>query len=527
MAMGRWSEAREQGELFLTSADFPKSPGHVFYDHLNSLLREAKFDAFVESECEPYYDDGSKGGRPSVPPGVYFRLLFVGYFEDLSSQRGIEWRCEDSLSLREFLGLSWTDRVPDHSSLTKIRDRLPSLVHESAFAWVLALCEDKELLTDPSDVGVDSTTIEANAAMRSIVRKDSRKPYLEYVKELMRDGAPSSETPSSASPPSPNDPPSPPTPSTPESSTTPPTEPTTPSKVATSEPTIAEVIRFDRKRKGKTTSNDDWESTTDPASRIAKMKDGRTHLAYKAEHVVDLKSEVILAAVIYSADVMDTQTLTDSVVSARCHLKVAVGEALTIDGVAADKGYHTREQLALADSYGLRTYVAEPDRKGRPRWTGVPDEQKQAVLSNRRRGKGARGKAWQRRRSEVVERSFAHVCETGGARRSWLKGLVKVTKRYTMAIAARNLGLLMRKLFGIGKPRTLQAGGKPDGSNGSNDGGGGGGPEGNGKGPNGTEGLLKRLLNVLKVMFIRHYVPIAPPNADWQIRKISLFASAR
>ena len=132
MAMGRWSEEGEQGELFLTSADFPKSPGHVFYDDLNSLLREAKFDAFVEAECEPYYDDGSKGGRPSVPPGVYFRLLFVGYFEDISSQRGTEWRCADSLSLRDFLGLSWNDRVPDHSSLTKIRDRLPSSVHESA-----------------------------------------------------------------------------------------------------------------------------------------------------------------------------------------------------------------------------------------------------------------------------------------------------------------------------------------------------------------------------------------------------------
>ena len=499
MAMGPWSEDGVQGELFLTSADFPTSPGHAFYDKLNSLLSEAGFDSFVESACRIYYDDGSKGGRPSVPPGVYFRMLFVGYFEGVDSQRGIAWRCADSLSLRSFLGLSWKEPVPDHSSLTRIRNRLPASVHEAVFAWVLTLCADKNLLTDPSVVGVDSTTIEANAAMRSIVRKETKQPYLEYVKTLMREdetatakGTPSCESTPSARNDPPTPPPSPPTPEVvteapkpkPEAATT----PTTP------EPTLAEVIRFDRKRKGKTCSNADWESATDPASRIAKMKDGRTHLAYKAEHVIDLKSEVILAAVIYSADVMDTQTLTDSVMTARCHLQAAVGDELTIDGGVADKGYHTREQLALMAEYSLRTYVAEPERKGRARWSGVPAEQKDAVTANRRRGKGERGKALQRRRSEVVERSFAHVCETGGARRSWLKGLIPVTKRYTMAIAARNLGLLMRMLFGIGKPRTLQAGGTSDGSDGS---------DGTEREPNGPEGLLQRLLRHLHAISVR------------------------
>ena len=491
--MGPWSEDGVQGELFLTSADFPESPGHVFYDRLNSLLQDAKFDAFVESESRPYDDDGSKGGRPSVPPGVYFRMLFIGYFEGVDSQRGIAWRCADRLSLRSFLGLSWQESVPDHSSLTRIRKRLPASVHEAVFQWVLTLCADKNLLTDPSVVGVDSTTIEANAAMRSIVRKETKQPYLEFVKTLMREDetATAKGTPSCESTPSaPNDPP-PPSPPTPEA---PKPEPEAATPPPPPEPTLAEIIRFDRKRKGKTMSNDDWESTTDPASRIAKRKDGRTHLAYKAEHVIDLKSEVILAAVIYSAAVMDTQTLTDSVMTARCHLQAAVGDELTIDGGVADKGYHTREQLALADAYGLRTYVAEPERTGRPRWTGVPEEQKDAVTGNRRRGNGTRGKAWQRRRSEVVERSFAHVCETGGARRSWLKGLVQVTKRYTMVIAARNLGLLMRMLFGIGKPRTLQAGGMSDGSGGS---------DGTGREPTGPAGLLQRLLRHRHAISVR------------------------
>ena len=522
MAMGAWSDVGEQGELFLTSADFPESPGHVFYVRLNALLGEASFDSFVESACRASYDAGVTGGRPSVPPGVYFRMLFVGYFEGIDSQRGIAWRCADSLSLRDFLGLSWKESVPDHSSLTKIRKRLPASVHESVFAWVLKLCADKQLLTDPSVVGVDSTTIEANAAMRSIVRKDTKQPYVEYVKTLMREEKekettdetkttepPSSDTALSPPPTRPNDPPAA------EAKTESP-ESTTP------EPTLAEIIRFDRKRKGKTTSNADWESATDPASRIAKMKDGRTHLAYKAEHVVDLKSEVILAAVIYSADVMDTQTLTDSVMTARCHLQAAVGDALTIDGTAADKGYHTREQLALAQAYGVRTYVAEPERTGRLRWTGVPDEQKRAVLANRRRGKSDRGKALQRRRSEVVERSFAHVCETGGGRRSWLKGLVTVTKRYTMAIAARNLGLVMRKLFGIGKPRTLQAGGKPDGTDGAK-GEGHGGPDGPGNGP---DGLLKRLLRHLRAFSIRPRAGILAPANNWREREPFAFAMA-
>ena len=497
MAMGKRSEEGVQGELFLTSGDFPASPGHAFYDRLNAVLAEAKFDGFVESQCLEFYDDPSKGGRPSVPPGNYFRMLFVGYFEGIDSQRGIAWRCADSRSLHAFLGLSWKETSPDHSSLTNIRKRLPESAHMAVFDWVLTLCADKKLLTDPSVVGVDSTTIEANAAMRSIVRKDTKPSYRESVKTLMKDEAgdgPATE---------PAVPPSPPPEAKPEAKTKTKTEakteakpevPAPPSESKPPEPSLAEIIRFDRKRKGKTCSNADWESPVDADARVAKMKDGRTRLAYKAEHVVDLKSEVILAAELYAADISDHATGVDSVLTARCHLTQA-GLAMTIDGCAEDKGYHAREPLALAEAYSLRTYVAEPDRPHRARWKDVPEEQQKAVYANRRRVKGERGKALQRRRSEVVERSFAHVCETGGARRSWLRGFDKIRKRYAMAIAARNLGLLMRKLFGIGKPRTLQTGGKPDGTGGT---GGPGGDKGPGTGPTGLDGLLKRLCDHLR-----------------------------
>lgn len=237
MALGR-RRSSHQGELFVTSADLPQSPGHAFYDLLNELLAAADFDRFVEDLCRPYYAE--QIGRPSLLPGAYFRMLFVGYFEGIDSQRGIAWRCADSFSLRAFLAIPSPDASPDHSSLTRIRQRLPEVVHERVFAHVLAFVHEKNLLTGKT-VGVDSTTLEASAAMRAIVRKDTGEEYKAYLKRLA-------------------------------------------TKAGIENPTDEELVRFDRKRKDKTTSNAEWISTTDGGSRIAKMKDERTHLAYKAEH---------------------------------------------------------------------------------------------------------------------------------------------------------------------------------------------------------------------------------------------------
>lgn len=410
MALGR-RRSSHQGELFLTSADLPQSPGHAFYDRLNELLTEADFDRFVEDLCQPHY--AHEIGRPSLPPGTYFRMLFIGYFEGIDSQRGIAWRCADSFSLRAFLAVPFNEASPDHSSLTKIRQRLPEVVHERVFARVLAIAHEKNLLKGKT-IGVDSTTLEANAAMRAIVRKDTGEDYKAYLKRLAKEAG-------------------------------------------MENPTDEELVRFDRKRKDKTTSNTEWESATDGASRIAKMKDGRTHLAYKAEHAVDLDSGLVLAAGIHSADTGDTATLVDSVLRTQVNL-VRAGLEIDVEEVVADKGYHKSEVLAECEAWGCRTYIPEPKRDKRA-WTDKPESWRVATTANRRRVKGERSKRLQRKRSELVERSFAHVCETGGGRRSWLRGRVNVSKRYLMQVAAHNLGVVMRSLFGVGKPRVLQGAG--------------------------------------------------------------------
>lgn len=414
MAVGRRS-SEHQGELFMTSADLPRSAGHPFYDRLNRLLGEHGFDRYAEDLCRAYYAEGR--GRPGIPPGVYFRMLFVGYFEGLDSQRGIAWRCADSLALRAFLGVPLTESTPDHSSLTRVRQRLPDEVHEAVFVWVLGLARERKLLTG-SAVGIDSTTVEANAAMKAIVRKDTGEDYKAYLRRLAQEAG-------------------------------------------IDEPTDEDLRRFDKTRPGKTCSNAEWESPTDPEARVTKLKDGRTHLAYKAEHVVQLDSELVVSAAIHPADRGDAVTLVDGVMIAEQRLRAA-GSDLELTAVVADKGYHKASELELADDLGVRTYIPEPERprsaSGRSSLTAA---ERRAVRLNRRRVRGRHGRRLQRLRSERVERSFAHVCDTGGARRSWLRGRVNVTKRYLVHVAAHNLAVVLRALFGVGKPRALQGSGGP------------------------------------------------------------------
>ena len=413
--MGLGKRKHGQQEAWVATTDLPKSPGHPFYRKLNCLLTEAGFDTWLESLCRPYYADGK--GRDSIPPGTYFRMILIGYFEGIASQRGIAWRCSDSRSLAEFLGCGVKEETPDHSSLTRIHQRLPQEVHEAVFQFVLKLAADKKLL-DGKTVAVDSTMLEANAAMKSIERKDTGEDWKEYLKRLA-------------------------------------------AEAGIENPTAEDLRRFDKKRTGKKVSNDDWQSPSDPDSRIAKMKDGRTHLAYKAEHVVDLKTDLVLAAVVYEANRGDTETLAESVVQAQKNIIQADSPA-NIHNAVADKGYHSAETLALMNGpLHVRTYIPEPKRNSRWKWRERSAEQQAAVTGNGRRVRGVRGKRLQRLRSELTERSFAHVCETGGARRCCLQGMAKVTKRYLLQVAARNLGLIMRKLFGMGTPRGLQTEGDP------------------------------------------------------------------
>jgi hypothetical protein len=411
MALGK--RRREQQSLLVATTNLPQSPGHPFYEKLNRLLAEAQFDEYAEELCRPYYAEGV--GRPGIPPGVYFRMLFAGYFEGLDSQRAIAWRCSDSRSLQSFLGYEITDPTPEHSSLTVIRKRLPLLIHEQVFAKVLAIAQEKKLLKGKS-TGVDSTLIEAEAAMKSIVRRDTGDDWKEYLRKLAIESG-------------------------------------------MENPTDEDLRKFDQKRKGKKVSNDDWHNPHDPEAKIAKMKDGTTHLAYKTEHAVDLDTDMILAAAVYPADESDTATLPKTLALAQTNLVLSGSEA-EIREVAGDKGYHSNDTVTWCDSVGVRTYIPERSSPNGRRWTDKSEEEKAAVYKNRRRVRGKRGKALSRLRSEYTERSFAHVCETGGARRSRLRGLGNVFKRYLMYVAARNLGVMMRALFNMGTPKSLPAEGK-------------------------------------------------------------------
>jgi transposase len=412
MALGRQGE--RQTELMVGWAELPRSPGHAFYDRLQTILVEAGFDRFAEAECAPYY--ASRRGRPSIPPGRYFRMHLVGYFEGIDSERGLEWRCSDSLSLREFLRLGTTEPVPDHSWLSKTRARLPLEAHEAVFAWVLRRLAEHGLVKGER-IGVDASTMEANAALRAIVRRDTGEGYRAMLERLAEA-----------------------------------------SGIAT--PTAEDLVRLDRKRKGKRLSNTEWTSPTDPDARIAKLKDGRTRLAYKPEHAVDLDTGAIVAAEVHPADRGDTTTLPETLEAAEANL-ATVDAAPTPEDPAelvADKGYHSRDGLKGLEDGAWRSRIAEKRMRGVHRWHG-DEAARRAVYNNRARLRSGAAKEALRLRAELCERGFALVLDRGGMRRTWLRGRENLKKRYLVHVAGYNLGLVMRLLVGAGTPRGLLAGG--------------------------------------------------------------------
>ena len=425
MALGRQGD--RQCELMVTWAEMPRSPGHVFYDRLQEVLVAADFDAFAEDLCAPYY--APRMGAPSIPPGRYFRMHLIGYFEGIDSERGIEWRCADSLSLREFLRLCERQRVPDHSWLSKTRGRLPHEVHAEVFGWVLGRLAEHDLVKGER-IGVDASTMEANAALRTIVRRDSGEDYREMLRRMATESG--IETPSAD-----------------------------------------DLVRMDKARKGKKLSNADWVSRIDPEAKIAKMKDGTTHLAYKPEHAVDLDTGAVIAAELHPAEQGDTTTLPATLRAAEVNL-TALDAAPTPEAPAeciTDKGYFAREVLKSLEDGVWKTRIAEPKGKGFSRWNG-DDDARRAVYNNRARLLSGVAKAAFKLRAEVVERGFAHVLDRGGMRRTWLRGRENVHKRYLIHVAGHNLGLLMRLMIGAGTPKEAIARGKvfvllvplPDGS---------------------------------------------------------------
>lgn len=410
--MGKKKRLRQES-MWVAARDLPRSPGHPFYQRLNRVLAANSFDPFVEAACRRFY--APKLGRPSLSPGRYFRLMLIGYFEGLGSERGMAWRAADSLTIRSFLGLSLDEGAPDHSTISRTRRLIDVETHERVFTWVLERLA-KEGLVVGKTVGIDATTLEANAAMRSIVRRDTGDSYQDFLVGLAK--ASGIKTPSREA-----------------------------------------LARLDRRRKKKA-SNEDWKSPSDPDAKITKMKDGRTHLAHKAEHAVDVDTGAIIAVTVQGADEGDTTTIEKTITEAEEQLDAVAEkdqeERVHSDGlseIVADKGYHSDRIMVELEDRGLRSYVSEPDR-GRRKWKD--DDTRDAVYGNRRRIRSKRGKRLQRMRGERLERPFAHLYETGGMRRTHLRGHTNILKRLLIHAAGFNLGLAMQTLFGVGTPRGLQ-----------------------------------------------------------------------
>ncbi len=405
---------RERQEGLWYGGELPTAPGHPFYKRLNEVLDNAGFDAFCESRCTEFYHQ--KLGRPSLVPGLYFRIMMIGFFEGLDSERGIAWRLADSLTLREFLCIGLDEKTPDHVTISRTRRLIDAETHQRIFSWVLERLAQGGLIKGKT-IGVDSTTLEANAAMKSIVRRDTGEDYNAYLKRLAEAEGIDAKDP-------------------------------------------AALRRMDRKR-AKKTSNEDWKSPNDEEAEITKLKDGRTALAYKAENAVDMETGAIVAVTTHGGAAADTATVEATVIEAGIAVAGLIAEETPtgqsvvhyggVEEVVADKGYHSNAVAVGLAELGVRTYVAEPERGARD-WEGKQAE-KEAVYANRRRIEGERGKRLQRQRGERIERNFAHQFDTGGLDRLYVRGTENVHKKFLIQAAACNLALLMRSLYGSGKPR--------------------------------------------------------------------------
>ena len=405
--MGKKRKRNRQRSMWVATADLPQSAGRPFYARLNRVLDDAGFDTFVETQCAKFYAEGL--GRPSVTPGRYFRLLLLGYVEGLDSERAIAWRAADSLSIRDFLDFDLPEAPPDHSTLSRTRRLIDVDTHQAVFTWVLHRLAAADLVHGRT-IGIDATTLEANAAMRSIVRRDTGAAYEAWLTRLAAA-----------------------------------------SGIAT--PTRAELARFDRKRKKKG-ANDDWTHPHDPDAKITKMKDGRTHVAHTAEHAVDLETGAVVGVTVQDADDGDTTTMVETLITAADQVEAVLPAGASIAEVVGDKGYHSNETLVAFAAIGVRSYVSEPDR-GRRNWKGKAAA-RDAVYANRRRIRGARGQQLLRQRGELLERPNAPLYATGRLRRVHLRHHPNILKRVLVHVCGFNLGLLMRQLTGVGTPRSLQ-----------------------------------------------------------------------
>src|SRR5437899_9228671 len=340
-------------------------------------------------------------------------MIMVGFFEDLPSERAIAARCADSMSIRVFINCYLDEKTPDYSSFTVIRQRLGLDVYERIFTLSLQALGEHGLLRG-KNLGIDSSVIEANASLRALVHRKTEEQYWDYVKRL---AAESGIDPDDA----------------------------------------AAVRKFDRHRPGKG-SNQEWVNLYDPDAKIGRSKDGATDMIYKPEAVVHLDTGAIVQAQVHVGDQADHKEMATRVLEAQQNINQATGEkldTLTVNTVTSDKGYYAVNELQTLQQEEIRTVIADPiDNR---RLDKLETDQKKAVQAARRSVKSKSGKELLRRRGMHIERSFAHILDCGGMRRTTLRGWENLNKRYKLAAAFYNLSQLMRKLFGFGTPKQLAA----------------------------------------------------------------------
>jgi transposase len=401
-----------EAELFIPACRLVRPSCSPFYSKLNQTLDSFDFSSQVRALCSSAYSDSGRG-RPGIDPAVYFKMLMIGFFENIASERGIASRCCDSIAIRAFLGYDLTQATPDHSSLSVIRRRLGQEVYHQVFILVLKALEQHGLLKG-KNIGIDTSVIEANASLRNLVNRNTHEAYWEYVRRLASENG--------------------------------------------IDPGNAEAVRqFDRKRPKKM-SNDEWENRFDPDAKIGRTKSGATDMIYKPEHTVDLDTGAIVQAEILPGSQGDSKDLGLHVLEAQGNMNEASdlpAETLTIETVTADKGYHNIEEMRQIQAEEIQTIISDPTKNRR--LDKLSAEEAGVALEARKSVQSDEGKALLRRRGMHIERSFAHILDAGGARRTTLRGLENLGKRLKISAAIYNLSQLMRKLFKVGTPKQLAA----------------------------------------------------------------------
>jgi transposase len=404
----RRTKQQEQAEFWIEARKLPRATPSRFYELVERTLGKMEFPSQVWALCRKAYAEEAKGGRPGIDPVVYLKMLMVGFFEDLPSERAIAARCADSLSVRGFLGYDLTEPTPEHSSLTVIRQRLGLEIYQQVFELILVALREHGLLKG-RHLGIDSSVMEANASLRSLVERNTEESYWDYVRRLAGEAGID-----------PND--------------------------------LDGLRRFDRNRPGRKTSNEQWVNPHEREARIGKTKDGTTAMIYKPEHVVDLESGAIVAAEVLPGDQGDTQGLSERIVEAGVTLHQVMPEVPVeklVQSATADKGYFALEEITAMQRLAIKTVISDPQEQKR-RHNRLTKEDRQALQRAKRTRESKYGKALLRQRGPHLERSFRHLLDEGGLRRASLRGREDLTKRYKLGAAFYNLSQLLRKLYGIG-----------------------------------------------------------------------------